>query len=506
MTNADRLALLFSLLAMTLAAVVTERIFEAVPHIEDEVAYVWQARLMAEGRLTIPSPPHPTSYLVPFVVDYNGQRFGKYPPGWPAMLSLGIRLGLRHLVNPFLAGLAVWLTYRLGKRLFSEPVGLLAAGLTLTSPFFLMNSGSLLSHPFGLFLSLVFVLGWLDAFSSPPHPRLWLPALVAALALGTLILTRPLTAVAVAIPFALHGIYLLIRGNWPTRRRLLGFGLLVLGLGSVYFLWQSAVTGDALLNPYTLWWPYDKIGFGPGYGVKEGGHTIEQAWFNTRRDLWVGLYDLFGWWQLSWIFLPLGLWAARRNGRAWLASSVFVVIVVAYMTYWIGAMLFGPRYYYEGLFSLTLLSAAGTAWLAGWPLEAGAPWINHRGWRRLRPLGVTFILGGLLATNLVFYLPMRLNTMIGLYTITRSAQEPFLTLEFEAHTPALVIVHSRRWMFYGSLLELQDPRLTTPVIFAWSQAPEVDAELSADFPQRQVLHYYPDEPYRFYIAPRPEEP
>ena len=143
------------------SALVTQRLFEGVPHIEDEIAYVWQAKAMTEGHLTIPSPPHSKSYLVPFVVDYQGERFGKYPPGWPALLAVAIQFGFRAWINPLLAGLGVWLTYQLGKRFFNPLVGLLAAGLTLTSPLFLMNSGSLLSHPFGLVLSALFALGWL---------------------------------------------------------------------------------------------------------------------------------------------------------------------------------------------------------------------------------------------------------------------------------------------------------------------------------------------------------
>jgi hypothetical protein len=48
-------------------------------HIEDEMAYVWQAQAIASGHLTIASPPIPKSFLIPFVIDYAGQRFGKYP-------------------------------------------------------------------------------------------------------------------------------------------------------------------------------------------------------------------------------------------------------------------------------------------------------------------------------------------------------------------------------------------------------------------------------------------
>ncbi len=285
MTRTDRIALLLSLVAVLAAYLVTDRVFERMAHIEDEMAYVWQAQAISRGYLTLPSPPLPKSFLVPFVVDYNGQRFSKYPVGWPVVLALGERLGVPYLVNPLLAGLGVWLTYQLGKRLFGGTVALLAAGLTVSSPFFLLNSGSLLNHPLGLVLTVIFVLGWLDAFNTPGISKRWLPALAAGASLGLLALTRPLTAVCVGLPFAIHGLILLVRGDRTTRRNLMLFGFTALAISLLLFVWQYAVTGDPTLNPYTLWWSYDKIGFGPGHGHLTGGHTLDQAWINTRFNI-----------------------------------------------------------------------------------------------------------------------------------------------------------------------------------------------------------------------------
>jgi hypothetical protein len=507
----DIIALLLAIAGFLATALVTQRTFEAVPHIEDEIAYVWQAKAMVEGHLTIPSPPHYRSFLVPFVVDYEGERFGKYPPGWPALLSIAIRLGTRAWINPLLAGLAVWLTYLLGKRIFSEFVGLLAAGLTVTSPFFLMNSGSLLSHPFGLVLSSLFALGWLETFwdkaagktiENPSRARKdWWYTILSALALGILILTRPMTALAVAVPFGIHGLYLLIHSNARTRLRLLVFGSTAIFFVGLYFLWQYSLTGHALLNPYTLWWPYDKVGFGPGHGRGPVGHTLNLAWINTRHSLDAGTYDLFGWGSLSWIFLPFGLWAARRNPKGLLLGSVVVSLVLIYMTYWIGATLFGPRYYYEGLFSLTLVSAAGIAWLAGLPGKLGGTFVRYTGWRKLRPLLVILILGVLVGINLMFYLPIRLGGMYALYNIELADQEPFLTPAAQSLAPALVIAHSGRWMEYGALLDLEDPEFTTPFIFAWSISSFADSMLTYDFPNRTVYHYYPGQPFQLYKGP-----
>jgi hypothetical protein len=363
LTRSDWLAILLSLLAVAAAAWVSFKVYEDVPHIEDDFAYTWQAAVFASGKLKIPSPPETRSFLIPFVVDYQGWRFGKYPIGWPALLAVGVRLGLRGWVNPLLAGLALWLTYWLGKRIVNENVGLLAGGLTLVSPFFWINSGSLLAHPLGLALSAGFALGWIEAFAAPDLPRRWLSALAAGLALGLLVVTRPFTALAAALPFGLHGLFVFWKGDRAARLRLLGFGLAVLLVSLIHPLWQYAATGDPWLNTYTLWWPYDKIGFGPEIGASEGGHNLDKALHSTRLSLNVGADDLFGWPGLSYILLPFGAWALRRNLKAWLVGSVFPILVLAYMAYWVGAYLFGPRYYYEGLYSLVLLSAAGVAWL-----------------------------------------------------------------------------------------------------------------------------------------------
>jgi hypothetical protein len=504
MSRTDRAALVISLITVLVTYYVTKTYFEAIPHLEDEIAYVWQARVIADGKLTVPSPPHSASFLVPFVVDYDGQRFGKYPLGWPVLLALGIKLGIRSFINAFLAGFGVWLTYLLGKKIWSGTVGIIAAILTLSSPFFLMNSASLLSHPFGLVLSAAFALAWLDSFSGEKAVPKWLPTVSAGLALGVLVMTRPLTALAVAFPFIIHGIYLLIKGNSQTRRHVIVVGGLAMGIGALTFLWQYAVTGDPLLNPYTLWWPYDKYGFGPGFGHTEGGHNLHLARINTRFSLQVGNSDLFGWGRFSWLFLPFGALSIslRRNWQGILVGAVFPSLVIFHMAYWVGAWLLGPRYYYEGLYSLTLLSAVGIAWLAGWPLHSAEDWPRYQGWKRLRPLVVFAFTWLLIIGNLVYYTPPRLEIMRGLYGMEREDLRPFLTEQAQELAPAVIVVHPSIWMEYGVLLELQDHNLDTPFIFVFSRGIEKDELLAEEFSERNLFHYYPGDPNKFYTAPR----
>ena len=505
--SADRLAILLSLAAVVAAYGVTRRTFEGIPHLEDEFAYTWQAKVFALGKAYLPSPEYPKSFLVPFVVDYQGKRFSKYSPGWSLLLSLGVLLGLRNWVNPLLAGLGVWLTYQMGKKVLNPTLGLVAAGLTLTSPFFLMNSGSLLNHPLGLVLSAAFAIAWLDAFASASSKHPWRSTLLAAVLIGCLSLTRPWTAVGVALPFGLHGLWVFWRGVKPVRWRLLTFALLAGAISALFFAWQYWMTGNPLLNPYTLWWPFDKIGFGPGYGVIEGGHTLEQAYFNTVQSLGAGWSDIFGWISLSWLFLPLGLWAARRNARLLLFGGVYPALALVYMAYYIGARLYGPRYYYEGLYSMTLLTAAGIAIAGGWPPGNKPPAVLPIPRPvKLRRLLVTGLLTALVGINVFVYAPLRLERMHDLYGISAEDQEPFLTAKGQELAPALIIVHSDRWMEYGALLDLENPSLTSPFIFAWDISEARDAQVAASFPDRKVFHYYPETPWLFYTAPLPEPP
>ncbi|MCB0213650.1 MAG: hypothetical protein KDJ52_30190, partial [Anaerolineae bacterium] len=125
------------LVAFVVITLISHHIFEHVPHSEDEVAYLFQAKVLAENRLTVPTPPQAHAFWSPFVIDYEQQRFGKYPPGWPLLLSLGIRLGAPWLVNAGLATVSLALIGWLGYRYYctdeaNEPhclVPLLAVGL-----------------------------------------------------------------------------------------------------------------------------------------------------------------------------------------------------------------------------------------------------------------------------------------------------------------------------------------------------------------------------------------
>ncbi len=456
-------ALLLALLTPLLAHGVARVYFEFWPHLEDEVAYWWQAQAAALGHLTVPSPPEPHLFLVPFVIDRDGVRFGKYPPGWPVALALGMRLGRAAWVNPALAGLAVWLLYRIGQRIASARVGLLAAALALTSPFFWLQAGSLLSHMLAWVAALAFNLGLVEVLwprDRGPGPA-W-PATLAGLSLALLLFTRPWTALGVVLPWLLPALVGLRRGD--ARRPLLWVAAWGALAALALLAWQAALTGSPWQSPYTLWWPYDRPGFGPGHGPLPQGHSLSQAWVNTRFTLQVAAGDLLGWFRWSWLALPLGLWAARRAPRAWPALATFPALVAVYAAYWVGAWVMGPRYYFEGLHSWLLLTA--------WGLAAAWRALPARGWgKAARGLGL-LVVALLVSFNLRYYLPLRLGMMRGLYGMTPRRVAVFFTPQAQALTPAWVRVQGvEHWSDYAVFVPLQDPLLRTPWVFVIDPGP-----------------------------------
>jgi len=120
-------------------------------------------------------------------------------------------------------------------------------------------------------------------------------------------------------------------------------------------------------------------------------------------------------------------------------------------------------------------------------------------------LVITALVVLLVLTNLLFYTPIRLGGMHGLYGVQRSHQEPFLSDHNQKYSPALIIVHtSGKWIEYGTLLELENPFLNTPFIFVISRGVKADSRVALNFPDRKVFHYYPTvAPYIFYTAPLP---
>ncbi|MBC7812561.1 MAG: glycosyltransferase family 39 protein [Burkholderiales bacterium] len=499
------LILLLVLFAFFMSALVSRSVFERLPHLEDEVAYLFQAKMATHGDLVIESPQPRRAFWQPFIIDRDGQRFGKYPIGWPALLALGVAMGQAWVINAFFSALNVALVYRLGREVFNPDVGALAAMLTAFSPMALLLNGTLMGHTAALFFTTLFMYAYwrIERANKRKHSVLrW--GIVAGICLGMVAIMRPLTAIGIATPFVLWSamrlLRNLVRGRKPfvaTLRPLIALGIVAILIALTIPLHSYLATGNPRTNLYTLVWDYDQVGFGECCG--RNGHTLEKGIRQARFDLSLMAADLFGWqlqpltpemithllneadyWPgtgLSWILLPFGLLIGIKKRWTWLLVGVTLALIGVHLAYWIGSQRYSTRYYFEALTALTLISALPLAWLV----------------RRLpRIAGPIVVYGGLLAAlvyGLNAYSTPRINT---LYRFNRVGQELIAEVQARRFTdrPALVIINGTdvRWRAFGSLMAVTSPYLDSDIVAAWNYGDDaLHAEIVALFPDREVI-------------------
>ncbi|MBN1284401.1 MAG: glycosyltransferase family 39 protein [Anaerolineae bacterium] len=505
------LALLTVLAAFVLTALVSRTTFERLPHLEDEVAYLYQAKIFAGGHMVIETPEPKHLYWQPFVVDYEGRRFGKYPPGWSLLLSVGVLVGQPWVVNAFCATLSVALVYRLGSWIFDRTTGLVAALLLALSPFALLLNGTLMSHTSAMCLFLLWVYGLWKLQHARLHRRRWGWAVFAGVMLGLLFGSRQLTAAGLAAPFFIWaGLVVAWRGLrrfWSREyvQPALLFALAALSVALVAPLFNYAAAGDPTYNLYTLVWEYDRIGFGDCCGPS--GHTPVKAFYNMRRDLGLLTSDLFGWqmsqgvydrlyaggWRMgmgvSWLLLLpglLALWRRPSAGWAWALLGSFVCLVAAQWLFWSGAQLYGPRYYFEGIPGLVLLGAAGATGLARFTVRLADG-------NRYVQIPVYAALLVFCAGSMVGYTPARLEPLWRFNDIGQDDIDALNALR--DGRPALVLVtgaDQRSWREWGTYMALTSPYLDGDVVAARVRWEADQAAAEARFPGRQVLYLMPD--------------
>jgi 4-amino-4-deoxy-L-arabinose transferase-like glycosyltransferase len=449
---------------------IADQVLERVPHLEDEVAYLFQAEVFATGKAFVATPSRPRCFFAPFVVDHESRRFGKYPPGWPALLSLGVRLGQRWWVNAIGATLTVALAFRLARDLYTPEIGGVASVLVATSPFVLLLAGSLMSHTWCLVFTTAFMWSVSQARFRGRRQTWWMIA--AGVALGAAFVIRPFTAAAFALPTVLWMAWQLVR--WGDWRIVWSLGVGFAPLALIVPVFNAVWTGDPLTSPYVLFWPYDRLGFGPGTGPLPGGNTV-----------WLGLSEavvtighlanhLQGWPTQGLTFVVLGfVLGPRLEWERFLGMSA-LSLVLGYVLYWTSGDVLGPRYAYEASSALFVLSAAGIARVAEWARRRGVVW-------------ALWLLIGLLYTAYgALYLPAQLRRYYGLYGISGRTREVLQKADLE---DAVVFVREHRgWWDYAVPFSLNAPDLDSDVLYV-SDCEGNYGELMIEYAGRRAYYF-----------------
>jgi len=543
-----------------MAAVCASVVFGRVPHVQDSIAQLFQARIFAEGRLWFPSPPLREFFDYAHMVN-DGRWYSQYPPGHALLLVPGVWLGAPWLVNPVLAGLGVAATYLLSRVTFDRATARVSALLALVSPFLLFMAAGFMSHVSGFFL----LTGFLACLALALRDGRTASGAAAAALLSLAVLTRPYTAVAMAMPAmawvlasrspATHDRR--PAGNPPASRMRNPFRMpntwwivpagLMAGL-VLYGLYNWGTTGDPFLPGYIkLYGPAHGIGFGKGsWGPP---HTPSLGLLHARQSLVRLNAHLFQWpvsslWPVILALLPPLAWVRWLGGRraagtgtwpdhsrvpadsaaplledqwkrAWLLAAFPLALLGAYIFYWYYDSCFGPRYLYDALGPLLVVSGWGIVRAARrlQTLRAGGrPWGARGAAGVLALLVLGFVLYAALArcprlthpsaeaATALPGSPPRIASYFLNYTPQYWGVSPYLgrLVAREGLRNALVFVRSRerqpdalfvRHLWFGSAFAHERPDLARAnVIYAHDRGTE-NVNLARLFPGRRYYVY-----------------
>jgi Dolichyl-phosphate-mannose-protein mannosyltransferase len=346
------------------AAHIMSHYYERVPHLPDEASYIFQAKLFAAGQLSaaIPSVKEAFHIWAPinFVYERDGHWSSVYPPGHALILALGVAVNAMWLVPPLLGGACVVLMALIGRKLFDPVTGLLAAVLLAASPFFLMQSGNFMSHITWVFYLLISVFFMLQ------RQRTLLFGALAGLFFGLLVNTRAVEASIIMPAFAVALAWPLLRQE--TRPEAAGrcVGLLAGGAVAVVLmlLYNGILAGDPLTLPY-----HGSSGVSKNLGFANG-HTLSIGLRNMQALL-MALILLFNGWPtfigLTLVLLPFLL--GTRNPWDYFCAACALLLTGVYLLYRYaagdGGLYEGPRYWFQAMPFLMLLSARGAVMAAG---------------------------------------------------------------------------------------------------------------------------------------------
>jgi hypothetical protein len=359
-TRIPAVILLFALFVFVITNLISYVFFRHIPHIHDEIAYLFQSKIFLQGRLYVPSPCGGNAFDFPHMIN-NGKWYSQYPPGYPLLLLIGLMAGMPWIVNPLLAALAVIVLYYLGREIYGEKEGRLAAFLGAISIWFLMTSSTMLSHTGSMFFFAVFLLYLCKSLDRPSLGC----GLTAGLALGVAFLIRPFNVAVISIPFL---VFYGLRSLPDLRRRLPNMA----GLAAVFFMALTFLLAyNTLTNGHPLSMGYvvshggeHGLGFGrQGYlGIP---HTPERGILLIGENLGAINKYLFGWPFTSLLFMVPFFLPLKEEKRFREADGLMVLGFLALMLglffYWGTVIFIGPRMYFEAFPLLILMTARGMA-------------------------------------------------------------------------------------------------------------------------------------------------
>lgn len=479
----DRFVLAAVCWVLVLTAVLNFFIYERHPHIPDEVVYLYQAQYFAKGMLTVPAPSVPEAFSFYMIPSESQRWYSIFPPGWPAVLALGVLLGVPWLINPMFAGLNVLLTYILFRDVDSRRTAHMAVFLLSVSPWYIFMGMNFMSHMFTLTCALLAAVAISRAKKTGKALWGWLGGCTVGLAS----LVRPLDGLIVAGVLAFWVI-----GAGGRRLKIASILGLVVGavvVGAIVLPYNEHLIGDPLKFPLAAYYEeyfgpnVNALGFGPERGLGWAidpfpGHSPIDALVNANLNTFSINTELFGWSTGSLLLIGIIVFSGRMRRGDYLMLGVTAAIIGTYSLYWFsGGPDFGARYWYLMILPLVALTISGLRVLQE-KLEAWPSGAKANGTRAIIAVLTLSIF------TLFNYLPWR---AIDKYHHYRGMRPDIHYLAKQKNFGKSLVLVRGDAADYLSAWTYNPLDLTADApVYAWDRNPEVRAKLLKAYPDRPI--------------------
>jgi hypothetical protein len=443
-------------LGFVVTLVIANYVLDQFPNSGDEYVYLYQGKTMAEGKLVERAHDLPEFFHFNHIAQKDGIKVGRFPPGWPAFLSLAFYFHLPTLiVDPILAFIAVVIFYRFAKRQYSQTVAFCALVAFVFSSYFLFFSASYFSH----ISCMLAILAFVSCLYRYMDTRVVYYALAAGFFLGLAGTIRYFTAFLIFLPFVP-----MLFANYRLKSISLLFWM---GLGAfpslLFLLWFNQSTTGNFLLPVTMWaYPHEGLGF-----VK--GHTPLQGVEHLVRRVLMFLY-----WCSPALLILYVIYIIQKLSNTYdrlkhVEDYAFLLLTVGYFFYHeIGGDQYGPRFLLEALPFLVLFVTRRV-------LESRSHW------------AMAFFTAGCIYS--VAKIPVIAQRE---HAIVRERTDLYRQVEERELTNAVVLIASP---FVGDIrpmpkgdLTRNDPAVDSDVLFV-IDIPQQNEELFNYYPERNFYRY-----------------
>ncbi|MCI0411876.1 glycosyltransferase family 39 protein [bacterium] len=342
----NRIVLLIAIASTIASALLCWSVLGLIPHIPDELAYLYQGRILSAGRLWVEPPSVPEAFTVRWdhILRESGRWRTLYPPGWPLLLAPGWWIGAPWLINPLLLGISIIGLFKVTKQFFDDRTALLAVIAFATSPFVLLMGAGFMAHQSGLCFAI-----WCVFFLFRGRRNDYLIAGI----LGAFAFTiRPYTAPPLLLPLLLWAFW-----NAEQKKKMLG----QVFAGSIPLLVLFCIYN------YLLYGGFFRTGYSYDADAQFRGSLFHYfrsnvPWYFSNLN-----HTLWGWpWPDLLIFVPI-LFPHKKWKLDFLLFLCFLGLLFAYSFYYYRDIVYaGPRYIYEAVGFLAILAARSIQILGSW--------------------------------------------------------------------------------------------------------------------------------------------